>query len=121
MANKLRLVSIEATLDGSGMVAHDIFAVTFDGNVIPGKHQTVLISEADIDVWAAMPDGTPTQKQAKNKAYKQLLAAALPDGWLDDDLQDVVDNNTEADVAAAAVDEYISVTLGQEYPLDFTL
>jgi hypothetical protein len=122
MANQYRLQQApQATNDGSGMVAFDIYGVTSEGNAIPGRHQTVLISQVDIDTWDALPESTGPQQQAKNQAMKTLISAALPAGWDDSDLQDVVDENTEANTAAAAVDDYITNTLSISYPVDFSL
>ena len=45
MANKLRLSGApQATNDGSGMVAHDIIAVTDEGNPIPGRHPSIQVN-----------------------------------------------------------------------------
>jgi len=122
MANKYRLQSApEATLDGSGNVAHDICGIDSENNVIPGRHQTVNIPEDDVDIIMAMPDGTAAEKQSKNAAYKALIADNLPSGWTNDDLQEIVDNNSQAATSAEAINDYITVTLGQEYPVDFNL
>ena len=122
MANKLRLVGPPQALnDGTGMVEHDIFAVTDTGEIIPGRHQTVLIAESDIVIWATMPDSTGPQRQAKNDAYKALLAAGLPASWLDSALQETVNSNVAAGLASGSVADYIQNTLGQGYPLDFSL
>ena len=118
---KYRLNFVEATLDGSGMVAHDMWGVEDDGTIVPGRHATVLIPQADVDVVLAMPDGTPTQKQAKNAAYKDMIRANAPDGWDENDLENIVAANTAASVSADGTDEYITETLGATYPVDFQL
>ena len=114
-------------LDGSGCADHDIFAM-YDPNglvAVPGRHKTVSVPAEDITVVMDMPDATGPQKAAKNQAYIDLMAANLftqpfaLEGWSPAQLQAVMDANDLAAFEANRVNEYITVTLGIAYPVDF--
>lgn len=111
----------QATLDGTGLVAHDIEAYTSEGAPIPGRHQTVLIPEDDLQVVNEMLDGTSLERQDKVSAYKTLIATHLPVGWKDDDLQDIVDENADAQEQAELANTFIVDTLNQTYPVQFKI
>ena len=121
----------EARADGSGCIMHDIFALaSSDGEnwvVVPGRHKTVNVPADEIATVMAMPDSTGPQKSAKNTAYKQALADNLdtqPEaitGWNTAQLEALMDANDAASAAAADVDGYITVTLGLNYPVEFSL
>ena len=116
----------EARNDGSGMVAHDIDAVAREQGsgdawiTIPARHKTFLIPGADLLAVMAMPNGA-----AKVTAYKQLLADNLDTqavpivGWDAVSLEAMLDANDAAADAATQANEYITVTLGQSYPVQF--
>ena len=116
-----RLNFVEGRLDGSGLVAHDLTGLDNEGNVVPGRHSTLNIPEDRVNIVMAMPDGTGPQKQAKNTAYKDLLVEFAPDGWEEGELDDIVEKNAEAVASADGVDDYINDTLGQAYPVQFSL
>ena len=130
---KYRLQSAPAgRLDGSGCVDHDIWAVSQlqgDGGFapVPGRHKTVSVPADEIASVMDMPDSTSAEKQAKNVAYKGLLASNLGTqpvaltGWMGAQLQAVMDANDLASYETGRVNEYITVTLGQSYPVDFSL
>ena len=120
---KYRLNSApEARLDGSGMIAHDIWAIcSVDGGdfeVIPGRHKTVNVPSATIE--AALAQSTTNAKVA---AYKAALAANLgtqPEpviGWDVASLTAVMDANIAAQTQAAAADAFIDGIAN--YPVDF--
>lgn len=124
MKAKLRLLGPpEAALDGSGLITHTIQALNSDGDIIPGQQETVMIGQADIDQVMAMPDGTAAARAAKNTAYKNLIASALPPGWLDEELRAIDLINTATAASAEDIDQYITGTLGQSWAagVDFTL
>lgn len=130
---KYRLASAPTgRTDGSGLVGHDIWAVvSVDGGewtVVPGYHKNIMVPYGEVDVVMDMPDSTGPERQAKNQAYKSLLQsnlntlppADLPD-WSVSGLTAWMAANDAAAVEAARVDDYIGDTLGQDYPVDFTL
>lgn len=110
-----------ARLDGSGMVTHDIWGMDSLGQKVPSKHADFLIHSNDLEVWSAMPDSTGPERQLKNVAYKDLMVAAAPPGWTEEDLNNENAENQRSVDMAAEVDEYITVTLGQTYPVQFQL
>ena len=112
----------EGRNDGSGMVAHDIYAEYDTGEgwaVVPGRHKTVLVPSAPL--LAALGGAQPVP------AYKSALAAnintnATPiTGWAPADLAALMAANDAAAEAATAADEFITVTLHQSYPVSFTI
>ena len=130
---KYRLQSAPAgRLDGSGCVDHDIWAVSQpqgDGGFVPvpGRHKTVSVPADEIAPVMGMPDSTGPEKQAKNAVYKNVLASNLNTqpvalaGWTGAQLRAVMDANDLASYEAGRVNEYITVTLGLSYPVDFTV
>lgn len=120
-----------ATLDGSGTVQHDIYAeASADGetwSVVPGRHKTIVVPAEDLATVLAMPDSTGPQRSAKNTAYKQLLADNVDSqadpltGWGTAALEALMDANDASSAAASDADAYITVTLGQSYPVEFSL
>lgn len=124
----------EPRVNGSGNVAHDVFAVCEpegDGGwvVVPGYHKTALVAGADLTAMNDMPDSTGGEKTAKNAAYKNLIYAGLettPDEgggvtWDEASLELYVDANDLAALEAGRVDDYVTVTLGLSYPVDFAI
>jgi len=119
-----------ASNDGSSTVRHDITAVyrADDADpsdpwlVVPGRHKTVVVPADELKVVLDMPNGG-----AKVTAYKNALAAnlntqAVPvTGWDAAALEEMLDANDRATVEADRADEYITVTLGQSYPVRFSV
>lgn len=128
---KYRLQSTpEPTLDGSGMIRHDIFAVAQEqGNggwsVVPGRHKTFLVPSSELKTVMDMPDSDGAEKQAKNTSYKDALASNVDTqgvgivGWSSADLENLMDANDAAALEASRADTYITVTLSLSYPVDF--
>ena len=117
-------------LDGSECVDHaDVWAMfnTHGLQPVPGRHKTVSVPAGEITPVMDMPDSTGPEKQAKNQAYKNLLAANLFNqpvalsGWSEEQLQALMDANDLASYEAGRVNEYITVTLGLTYPVDFQI
>ena len=132
---KYRLQSApEPRVNGSSNVAHDIFAVSEpedDGGwvVVPGYHKTALIAAADLTTMNDMPDSTGGEKTAKSAAYKILIFAALettpaggePVAWDEVSLEAYVDANDLAALEASRASDYVTVTLGLSFPVDFSV
>lgn len=121
-----------ATNDGSGMVNHDIWAICQpQGNggwiIVPGRHKTVSVPHSELKVVLDMPDSSGPEKQAKNTAYKDALqdninTTPVPiTGWGAGQLEAMLDNNDSAATEAGRANTYITVTLGLEYPVDFSI
>jgi hypothetical protein len=87
---------------------------------IPGRHKTILVPGADLLTVMAMPNNG-----AKITAYKGLLAANLNTeavpivGWDVVSLQAMMDANDQSSEAATEANDYITVDLGQAYPVQF--
>lgn len=117
MANKYQLVvAPTVTVDGSGLVSLEIRAVTTGDAPIPDRHVNVTVSEERLVTALAAGDN-----QAIKQALKAMIAASLPVGWSDESLSDVVRENAAAVAAADALDDHITVTLEQTYPVSFAL
>lgn len=112
---KWRLSSTEPRTDGSGDVTFEVWGVDDAGNVIPGKHADILIDETAIRQALALP----TNAQ-RNAALKTLVAAEMPDDWLNDALDAIVAANLAALEANGALDTYVAASLGG-YPVNFSL
>ena len=123
---KYRLQSAPApTLDGSGVVQHDIWAITREEGsgdewaIVPGRHKTISVPAAEVQ--AALADASPVP------AYKDALVSNLNTqpvpigGWDPVSLEALMDANDAAAAAAGAADDYITVTLGLSYPVDFSI
>ena len=125
----------EVTTDGSGQIQHSIVmayreqgdGVNWrDAPRVPRHTAGVLILAGEIGGVMDMPHSDASEKQAKNAAYKQLLVAhresrtlAMGTGWQEAAAQQFLDNNDASATEAARVDEYITVTLEQSYPVPF--
>jgi len=123
-----------ADTNGAGVIIHDIWADCREEGVVDGwatvggYHRGVPVPTDELKWVMDMPDGTGPEKQAKNAAYKQLLAIHVGDtlvpwagGWSKEDLELYMDTNDACLLEAARADEYITVTLGLAYPVRFTL
>jgi len=118
----------EARNDGSGNIDHDIYAeAREDGSedawvTVPGRHQTISVPADELQTVMDMPD-----TGAKVTAYKQALVDNLNTqptpvtGWSLVQLEAMMDANDAATAAATAANTYITVTLSQEYPVEFTI
>jgi len=122
----------EARRDGSGQVAHSITAISSqDGETwaaIPAHNKTFLVASAELATVMNMPDGTGQERQAKNAAYKMLLCTncatstqPLRTDWTTTALQQFMAANDASALEASRANEYVTVTLDQNYPLDFSL
>lgn len=121
-------------LDGSGKVLHDIYSVYSDDGgvtkiITPGYHKTVALDASSVETVMDMPDSTGPEKQAKNAAYKDLMELHIEDPpyspppkyWDETSMNDYTVANDNAVLQASRVNDYIVVTLGQSYPVDFKL
>lgn len=129
---KYRLASRPtARNDGSGGINHDIWAVYSEdgGDTTPvlGRHKTIVIPGDVLTTINEMPDSTGPERQAKNQAYKTALVdykdyqpTPIP-GWTEGQMTEFLDQNKVSVAQVDLADEYITVTLGQEYPVDFSL
>ena len=124
---KYRLQSAPAARnDGSGCLDHDIYAiVSEDGGewtIVPGRHKTISIPFGALD--DALDQPTNPLRVA---AYKDALAANLNNqpvpvtGWTSAQLLALMEANASTAATAAAVLEFITVTLGLEFPVDFSI
>lgn len=120
---KLRILrAVAASVDGTAAVRFDIVAVAADGLPIGSRHVNNLsVPQAELADALAMPDGTPQEKQAKNIAIKDIIAAHLPRGWENTELEENAAGNAASQEVAGAFNEYVTDTLSQSYPLDFNL
>jgi len=115
-----------STLDGSGTVAHDIWALaSLDGGdyiVVPGRHKTIMVPGDELQAVMDMDNDA-----AKVAAYKNVLASNLNTmntpvtGWSLSALEQLMLANDAAANVAAEADDYIVNTLGQTYPVEFNL
>ena len=113
--------------DGSGCVDHDIYAeYELVGNggytVVPGRHKTISVPAAELA--SALETGT---NGAKISAYKSALASNLDTqpvpitGWTLAQLAALMDANDAATAAATTADGFITVDIGQSYPVSFSM
>ena len=110
--------------DGSGCIGHDIDAMYSDNGtdwlVVPGRHKTILVPGDEMKAVMDMPNGA-----AKVAAYKTALKTNIDTqnvpitGWSDAQLQALVDANASAALESDRANEYITVTLGLSYPVNF--
>lgn len=115
-----------STLDGSGMVAHDIWAIASEDGEnwsnVPGRHKTIMVPGDELQAVMDMANGA-----AKVAAYKSALASNVNAlgvpviGWSLSVLEQLMMANDAAASVAAEADDYITVTLGQSYPVEFNL
>lgn len=126
---KYRLQSApSSTLDGSGMVMHDTWAIyRLEGSsdpwvTVPGRHKTICVPADELQVVLDMSNGA-----AKVAAYKQALVDNLDTiptpvtGWSAAQLEALLDANDAAATEADRANTYITVTLGESYPVDFSV
>jgi hypothetical protein len=128
MAYEFRYELIRAptrTADGSGCVLHDVRAVyRLEDAWIPvgGRHKDIVVPQEELATVLAMPNST-----AKIVAYKDTLATNLATspipapGWDTLSMTRYLDANAAAATTAAEANEFITVDLGQEYPVRFSM
>jgi len=136
MAYEFKYRLLEAptpTTGGAGLVTHQlvpIYRAVGEGDWIEMGDWTkgVLVPAGALKAVNDMPHGTAGQKTAKNTAYKSLLADHLYDrpampapDWSLAGLARFLEANDSAALEAERADDYITVTLSQEYPVDFTV
>jgi len=127
-----------STNDGSGLVVHRIWAVYLPEDsptneewkaapMVPGRSQDVNIPFDEMKAVMDMPHSNASQRQAKVAAYKDALASNLDTGrvplvgWDLTTLEQMLDNNDASALEASRADEFISVTLNQNYPVVFSM
>ncbi len=120
----------EPRTDGSAQVSHDIDAIFREAGssdawvAMAGHHKSILIPAAELQT--ALGSGTNQQKIA---AYKTALAFNLNSqsspmsttDWSAGELQAFADANDEASAARLLAHEFITVILGQSYPVPFSV
>ena len=113
--------------DGSGCVDHDIQAMyTLTGedewSPVPGRHKTISVPEDELQ--AALAAGGAS---AIATAYKEAIAANLntiPEpirGWSSAQLEELLLANAAAADAAEKSVNFITVSLGLDFPVNFTI
>ena len=119
---KYRLTQTEPRMDGSGELAWDIWAVNDDGEVLPGKHMTILTPAEDVQTALDGPNvGTN---------LIDVLKANLPDeGWDKVALEEATEEyikflaaNARAAEVDANLDAFIATanpSVPSGYPIDF--
>jgi len=76
----------EADANGTGRIIHQIWANCREEGTANGwadvgnYHKGIPVPTAELKAVLDMPHGTGEERQAKNGAYKQLLAAHVGDG-----------------------------------------
>lgn len=127
-----------ARIDGSGMIDHQIQAICLPEDspseeewksapMIPGRHKTIVVPYTEMNCVMDMPDATGSQRAVKNAAYKTMLANNLNTtatpilGWDKATLELVCDNQLSSISEAQRADDYITGTLGQTYPVTFSI
>lgn len=115
----------QAAQDGSSCVMHDIWAIGREAGsedeyaVVPGRHKTIAIPGSDLLIVLQGPSVATKYKQA---LVNNLATQPVPVvGWDAESLELLMDNNDVALEAAVAANEYVTVTLGIDYPVDFSV
>jgi hypothetical protein len=122
-----------ASTNGTGVISFLINAIySADGInyvVIPGFTRNLLVPSSKLKIVMDMPHGMEAQKTAKTNALKQALKESVymaepsykvPD-WSIEGMSLWVTSNDAAKVEADRTDAYITTTLGQIYPVDFSM
>ncbi len=119
------------TIDGSGLVKHDVDMVQrkqgggkpwADAVVVGGRHKNIMVPHQALLDAIAMPT-----QQLQVAAYKEAISDNLAtgttpnNGWTMPELEDFMDDNDLVKDTVAAVTEFIEVTLGQTYPITFSM
>lgn len=122
------------TASGSGLVMHQLVPIyriadTQEAWTEMGAWaRTVPVPGGALRTINDMPHTTAALKAAKNTAYKVVLADHLNDvasvpapDWSLAGLARFLAANDAAALEAQRADDYITVTLNQQYPVDFTV
>ena len=120
-----------ATANGSGQVTFFIipcYREEGDGDwlTVLGTEKVFYIYAEELATVNAMPHSTTPQKAAKSNALITLVLdsaayLSLPYlGWTEEDLEAIVTANALSETQATATHEFITVTMGQSYPVRFT-
>lgn len=141
------LTDVTATIDGSGIVKHNIQALDTDDDIewhiVPNHHKDFCIPAADLQAVMDMPHSPGAERQAKIAAYKNLLIAnwnlaPIPytwpptSNWSNAGIEaysaayaiveaEVAAINAIAAAAAVAANTFISDVLGKQPPMQFSL
>ena len=117
----------QASQDGSECVMHDIWAIYREQGaapadpwmIVPGRHKTVAVPGSELLIVLQDPDVAGKYKAA---LANNLGTQPVPiRGWDLASLERMMDNNDVAAQAAADADEWITVTMGLAYPVDFSM
>ena len=106
---KYKLMSIESTNDGTGMVVWDIWALDDDGLVIGARHKTVQTPYAE----------TQDAILAGGAAVINLLKAYAPVGWDSDTLDAMAAANINAGIVTSEAVAFVEGLGG--FPREFSL
>ena len=122
------------TTSGSGLVHHQLVPIyrpedtQEDWVEMVGWARTVPVPDGALKTINDMPHTTGAMKAAKNTAYKAMLADHLNDvsaapapDWSLAGLARHLAANDAATLEAQRANTYITETLGQEFPVDFTV
>jgi len=120
-----------ATMNGSGQV--EFFIIPYyrevgdsDWLAVLGAEKIFYVYGEDLAAVNAMPDSTTPQKAAKSNALITLVLASVAYlsvpriGWTEEELDAIVTANALSAAQATATHEFITVTMGQSYPVRFT-
>jgi len=137
MAYEFKYRLLEAptpTTGGAGLVTHQLVPIyreagtEEDWTEMGDWTKGVLVPAGALKTVNDMLHSTAGQKTAKNTAYKNLLADHLYDrpttpvpDWSLAGLARFLDADDSATLEAERANNYITVALGQEYPVDFTV
>ena len=124
---RYRLDSIQATLDGSGMVIHQVVAEASIADAdewvtVPARHKGIPIPATDLQ--DAIAAGTNGQTVT---AYKAALVANLNTGvsplvgWDRDTIELMMNQNADALAAQTAALSFINDDLGLTLPVPFNV
>ena len=116
--------------DGSGDTSWVIipFYRVDEGDWLPilGTDKLFFVRASELAVVNAMPHATGAQKAAKGQALIALILGSVDNtnvpvvGYTADILEQIVDANELAAAQVAAIHDFITVTMGQTYPVRFT-
>jgi len=117
----------QATQDGSQCVLHDIWAIYRARDAapadpwmpVPGRHKTIAIPGSELLIVLQGPDIVGKYKQALVNNLNTIPVPLM--GWDKISLEKMMDNSDLSFQAAADANEYITVTLGLSYPVDFNI
>ena len=95
---------------------------------VPNTGTTVRLTTAELAAINAMPHSTGAEKQAKNAAVIALLlgninqrASAVRIGQTPEVVRSIAEANAAAVTEVDAINEYIEVTMGQTFPVRFSV